>query len=460
MNILFVIISVTGLFGVLVALYIGLSNQKNAQKMQLINRQQGESLIQVTAAKEALESKASDLSADLQDYKAKLEEKTLEVQEKIASMAQLRAINANLQEKLDLQKTEIQDIREQLYKDFKLTAEAILEEKTKKFSEVNEEKLGSVLNPLKEKIQAFEKKVEETYHNETREKESLRKELEQLLRLNKQVSDDAQRLALALKGDSKTQGDWGEVQLELLLEKTGLVENIHYMKQTNYKTEDGSNVRPDFVINLPESKNFIIDSKVSLTAYENYYNEEDENQKATYLKEHLNSLSRHIIDLGSKNYQQLYGINSPDYVFLYVALEPALTLAMQKDPSLFEKALIKNVVLVSGSTLLAAMRTVSFIWKQENQKNNVLEIAKESGMLYDKFVGFTEDLIKIGLQLNSTQTTYQAAMGKLTESTRRGDTIVGRMERIRQLGANTTKQQDKRLLDKTQANDEIIIEEF
>ncbi|MCL2512092.1 MAG: DNA recombination protein RmuC, partial [Bacteroidales bacterium] len=437
-SILFII---TGILGVLVALYMGISNQRNAQKLQVFNRQQGENLIQVNASKEALESKVSDLLADLQAYKAKVDEKSLEVQEKATSVARLSAINASLQEKLELQKAEIQDIREQLYKDFKLTAESILEEKTKKFSEVNEEKLGGVLNPLKEKIQAFEKKVEETYHNETREKESLRKELEQLLRLNKQVSDDAQRLALALKGDSKTQGDWGEIQLELLLEKTGLTEGVHYMKQNNYKTEDGSNVRPDFVINLPDSKNFILDSKVSLTAYENYYNEDNEEQKAVYLKEHLSSMTRHIMDLGSKNYQQLYGINSPDYVFLYVALEPALTLALQKDPSLFEKALNKNVVLVSGSTLLASMRTVSFIWKQENQKNNVLEIAKESGMLYDKFVGFTEDLIKMGNQLNTTQDTYKAAMGKLSESTRKGDTIIGRMERIRQLGANASKRQ-------------------
>ncbi|MCL2130873.1 MAG: DNA recombination protein RmuC [Lentimicrobiaceae bacterium] len=454
MDILFVVI---GLLGVGVALYMGVNGQKNTQKLQSLNRQQSENLIQVTAAKEALDSKLSGLSDELQQYKTKLDEKTFEVQEKAASAAQLRAVNANLQEKLDLQKTEIQEIREQLYKDFKLTAEAILEEKTKKFSEVNEEKLGNVLNPLKEKIQAFEKKVEETYHNETREKESLRKELEQLLRLNKQVSDDAQRLALALKGDSKTQGDWGEIQLELLLEKTGLVEDIHFHKQINYKTEEGNNVRPDFVINLPDSKNFIIDSKVSLTAYENYYNEENEDQKAVYLKEHLNSLGRHIMDLSSKNYQQLYGINSPDYVFLYVALEPALTLALQKDPSLFEKALNKNVVLVSGSTLLASMRTVSFIWKQENQKNNVMEIAKESGMLYDKFVAFTEDLIKLGNQLNTTQETYKISMNKLTESTRKGDTIVGKIEKIRQLGANAAKQIDRRLLDKAQANDERIM---
>jgi DNA recombination protein RmuC len=212
------------------------------------------------------------------------------------------------------------------------------------------------------------------------------------------------------------------------------------------------------VINLPESKNFIIDSKVSLTAYENYYNEENEAQKTVYLKEHLNSLSRHIMDLSAKNYQQLYGINSPDYVFLYIALEPALTLALQNDTALFEKALNKNVVLVSGSTLLASMRTVSFIWKQENQKNNVLEIAKESGAMYDKFKLFIDNMIDVGKTLNKSKEVYEVAMNQLTSDRR--DSIVGRMEYIKKLGANATKDMDRRLLDKAQANDELIISEI
>ena len=272
------------------------------------------------------------------------------------------------------------------------------------------------------------------------------------------MSDDAQRLTSALKGDSKVQGDWGEVQLEMLLEKTGLINGVHFHKQLNCRTEDGTNVRPDYVINLPEGKNFIIDSKVSLTAYENYFNTDDDQQKNIHLKEHIGSLKRHIDDLGSKSYQNLYSINSPDYVFLFVALEPALTIALQNEPSLFEKALNKNIVLVSTSTLLASMRTVSFIWKQENQKNNVLDIAKESGQLYDKFVGFTEDLIKVGKSIQVTQDTYALAMGKLTESSRRGDTIIGRMERIKVLGANATKNLDQRLIDKANSNDELLID--
>lgn len=457
MNILFLVVGL--LVGIGIAIFISFRLQKESKNLRTSNQQQIESLIQVTAAKEALQIKTGELQIEIVDYKNKIETKETEIQQNIASLAQYKAQNTNLSEKLELQKKEIQDIREQLYKDFKLTAESILEEKTKKFSEINEEKLGNILNPLKEKIQTFEKKVEETFMTEMREKTSLRKELEHIININKQMSDDAQRLTSALKGDNKIQGDWGEIQLEMLLEKTGLIKDIHFHKQLNFKTEDGMNVRPDYVINLPEGKNFVIDSKVSLTAYENYFNTNDEQQKNIHLKEHIGSLKRHIEDLGSKNYQNLYSINSPDYVFLFVALEPALIIALQNEPSLFEKALNKNIVLVSTSTLLASMRTVSFIWKQENQKNNVLDIAKESGLLYDKFVGFIEDLIKIGKNIQTTQDSYTSAMGKLTESSRKGDTIIGRMERIKVLGANASKNIDQRLIDKANANDELLLEE-
>ncbi len=457
MNILFLVIGL--LTGVGIAVFVGFYMQKEMKSIRAENQQQTQTLIQTTASRDAFQSKVNDIQKEISDCREKLDRKESEIQNNVATIAQYRAQNDAMREKLELQKSEIQEIREQLYKDFKLTAEGILEEKTKKFSEVNEEKLGNILNPLKEKIQTFEKKVEETFMSEMREKTTLRKELEHIININKQMSDDAQRLTSALKGDSKIQGDWGEVQLEMLLEKTGLVNNVHFHKQLNCKTEDGTNVRPDYVINLPEGKNFVIDSKVSLTAYENYFNTDDEQLKNTHLKEHIGSLKRHIDDLGSKSYQNLYSINSPDYVFLFVALEPALTIALQNEPSLFEKALNRNIVLVSSSTLLASMRTVSFIWKQENQRNNVLEIAKESGMLYDKFVGFTEDLIKVGRNIQGTQDSYTSAMGKLTESSRRGDTIIGRMERIKVLGANANKNIDQRLIDKAGSNDELLLEE-
>ncbi|MGL4908251.1 MAG: DNA recombination protein RmuC, partial [Bacteroidales bacterium] len=300
----------------------------------------------------------------------------------------------------------------------------------------------------KEKIQIFEKKVEDTYSQETREKAALRKELELIVKANKQVSDEASRLTRALKGDSKIQGDWGELQLEMVLEKSGLLRDIHFRKQENFKTESGANVRPDYVINLPENKNFIIDCKVSLTAYEVYYNTDDEQERANKLNEHLTSIHRHITDLSAKNYQNLYGVNSPDYVFLFVPIEPALTLALQADNLLFDKALSKNIVLVSNSTLLATLRTISYIWKQENQRKNVLEIAKESGALYDKFVGFIDDLISVGNKMNDAKKSYEGAMNKLTTSAKKGDTIVGRIERIKTMGANATKVISQKIIDR------------
>ena len=417
-----------------------------------------EEVISLKATNQALQNRMEDIRLEINDNKQTVEEKNKEIQNNIRLIAQYKTQNEAFIEKLDNQKNEILNLREELNKEFKLLANEILDEKTKKFSELNEEKISTILNPLKEKIQTFEKKVEETYNNETREKASLRKELEQIININRQMSEDAQKLTSALKGDSKTQGDWGECQLELLLEKTGLQKGVHFLAQPNFKTEEGSNLRPDYIINLPENKNFIIDSKVSLTAYERYFNADDETEKAMYLKEHLNSIHQHISDLGSKNYPGLYAVNTPDFVFMFFALEPALTLALQNDLGLFDKALNKNIVLVSNSTLLASMRTVSFIWKQENQKNNVLDIAKESGMLYDKFVAFTEDLIKVGERINMAKDTYESAMNKLSKSSKRGDTIIGRMENIKKLGANASKKMDQRLLNKVNNNEELLLE--
>jgi DNA recombination protein RmuC len=426
------------------------------QNMEL--KKEVEEVISLRSSNQLLQSRMDDMQREMLEYKNKDEEKNKEIQNNIRIIAQYKTQQEALTEKLDNQKNEILNLREELNKEFKLLANEILEEKSKKFSALNEEKISTILNPLKEKLQNFEKKVEETYNNETREKASLRKELEQIININRQMSEDAQKLTSALKGDSKTQGDWGEFQLELLLEKTGLQKGTHYMPQPNYKSEEGTNLRPDYIINLPEGKNFIIDSKVSLTAYERYFNAESEAEKASYLKEHLNSIHQHINDLGSKNYPGLYAINSPDFVFMFIALEPALTLALQNDIGLFDKALNKNIVLVSNSTLLASMRTVSFIWKQENQKNNVIEIAKESGMLYDKFVNFTEDLIKVGDRIKMAQESYVSAMNKMSTSTKKGDTIIGRMERIKELGANASKKIDSRLLQKVNTNEELLLE--
>jgi len=375
------------------------------------------------------------------ELKSELQQKNDELLRVTSELAQVQERNRILNEEID-------KLQEVFRSEFKHIANELLEEKSKKFTELNEKNIGNILQPLKERIRDFEKKVEDTYNQETREKASLRKELEQMMKLNQQVSEDATRLTNALKGDSKIQGDWGEVQLELLLEKAGLLRDVHYRKQENFKTEDGRNVRPDYVINLPDDKHFVIDSKVSLTAYEHYYNTDDDIQRQKYLQEHIASLSRHIADLGSKNYQQLYGVNAPDYVVLFVPLEAALNIALREDTGLIEKALMKNIILVSSTTLLATLRTVSFIWKQENQKRNVMEIAREGGALYDKFTGFMEDLIAVGKRLEDTGKEYKGAMNKLFDSPKKGDTIIGRIQRLKELGAGASKQLPQNLLDR------------
>ncbi|MDR1739430.1 MAG: DNA recombination protein RmuC [Bacteroidales bacterium] len=374
-----------------------------------------------------------------------------ELSRKTGQVAGLMQKCEGLQEKITQSQAEFEVLKKQMQTEFENLANKILEEKSQKFVAVNEEKISGILKPLGEKIQHFEKKVEETYNAETREKTALRTELKQMLDASSKMTGEAERLTRALKGDSKVQGDWGEIQLEMLLDKAGLQKGVHYLMQENFKTEQGANVRPDFIINLPENKNYIIDCKVSLTAYERFVSAENNVERERALSEHLASLKRHIDELSNKSYYNLYGINPPDFVFLFVPVEPALHIALQNDLTLFDKAFSKNVVLLSPTMLLATLRTVTFMWRQETQKKNVMNIVKESGALYDKFVGFSDDLIRMGKKLDEAQGEYRGAMNKLTESSKKGDTIVGRIERIKELGAGADKSIDKRLLDRVGA---------
>ncbi|MFP4088682.1 MAG: DNA recombination protein RmuC [Cyclobacteriaceae bacterium] len=353
--------------------------------------------------------------------------------------------NRSLQENLLRQKEESHLMQQQMRVEFKNLANDLLEEKSQKFTQLNEEKLSVLLNPLRDKITDFRSKLEQTFLEDTRERASLKKEIEQLIQLNQQVSHDAIRLTNALKGDSKAQGDWGEVQLELILEKAGLEKNIHFSSQASFSNgQEGKVQRPDYIIHLPDNKHLILDAKVSLTAYESFYNTEDKLEKTQHLKEHLQSIYRHMKTLSEKNYQQLYQINQPDYVIMFVPLEPALTSALREDMRIFEKCLEKNIVLVSTSTLLATLRTISYLWKQENQKRHVVEIAIQSGKLYDKFVGFVEDLEKVEGNLQAAQNSYQQAMNKLCQG--KGN-LVRRVEKLKDLGASASKSIPKHLLE-------------
>jgi DNA recombination protein RmuC len=388
----------------------------------------------------------------LDDFLRKIAEKDQKINELSMSLSAKETEKEILQNQAAQNKEQIEKLHEQMKIQFENAANKIFEEKSKKFAEINEEKIGTILNPLKEKITDFQKKVEETYSNETREKASLKQELHHIIEMNRQMSQDADKLTRALKGDSKVQGDWGEFQLEVLLEISGLVDGVNFYKQPNYKTEENTNIRPDFVVKLPGEKHYIIDSKVSLTAYEQYFNGEDETAKERALKEHIASIKKHVKELSEKRYEQICGINSPDFVFMFIPIEPALTIALQKNPSLMEEALKENVMPVVPSTLLIAMRTVAYIWKLENQNKNVQEIAKIGGELYDKFVLFTENMIKVGRQMDDAKEVYTNAMGQLTKKNIDGSdnagTILGKIENLKKLGANATKQINQVLLNK------------
>jgi DNA recombination protein RmuC len=264
-----------------------------------------------------------------------------------------------------------------------------------------------------------------------------------LASLNQQMSQDAINLTKALKGERKTQGNWGEYLLEVLLEKSGLRKGEHYQREVVLKNEDNKTYRPDVIVNLPGDKHLVIDSKVSLLAYDAYCNCEEEALQQAHLIAHIQSVKNHYQELSKKKYQHLPGLQSPDFVLMYIPIEPAFNLAMQHDRDMFIEALNYNIVFVTTSTLLATLRTVEGVWKQESQKNNVLKIARESGLLYDKFVGFVEDLKAIGKNIESSHSSYQAAMNKLTDG--KGN-LIKKVEQLKNLGARTTKSLDNGIL--------------
>lgn len=354
----------------------------------------------------------------------------------------------NLNEKLETQKKEIESIQEKFQIQFKNLANEILDEKTKKFTDQNKVNLSDILNPLKEKIVEFEKKVEQTNKESIERNSALKEQISGLKELNQQITKEAENLTKALKGESKTQGNWGEFILESILEKSGLIKGEQYEIQVSKTNEDGRRFQPDIIVKLPEQKNIIIDSKVSLTAYEKYISAEDEPQKEVEIKNHLLSIRSHIKGLSEKNYQNLYEIGSLDFVLLFMPIEPAFGLAVQNDPELFSDAYDKNIVIVSPSTLIATLRTIASIWRQENQNRNALEIARQGGQLYDKFKSFTDDLVKVGENLKTTKCNYDQAMNKL--ATGKGN-LVSRADKLKELGAKATKALDQRLIDR--AND-------
>jgi len=341
----------------------------------------------------------------------------------------------NLQKQNLKRDEELEDQQKRLRVDFENLANKILDAKSEKFTLQNKENIKNILNPLQEKIQLFEKKVDDTQKESISMHSALKEQLLGLKDLNQQMTKEATNLTRALKGDSKMQGNWGELVLERVLEKSGLEKDREYFVQQNFTREDGSRVLPDIVLHLPDNKKMIIDSKVSLTDYERYVNAEDE-ERETYLKAHINSIRRHVDQLSEKKYEDLYDIESPDFVLLFVPIEPAFAVAINADNTLYNKAFEKNIVIVTPSTLLATLRTVDSMWNNEKQQQNAIEIARQAGALYDKFHGLVVDLTGVGKKIDAAKTDYSAAMNKLVDG--RGNLITS-VEKIKKLGAKAKK---------------------
>ena len=347
-------------------------------------------------------------------------------------------------EKQMAQEKYIMDLQLRFKLEFENIAGKLLEEKSAKFTEQNRANLDIILNPFKEHIRSFEEKVEKVYKSESDERNVLKGVISQLMDQTKQIQEDANNLTRALKGDSKKQGNWGEVILERVLERSGLIKDREYRIQTSLNTTEGSRVQPDVVIDLPDDKHIVIDAKVSLTAYEKLVSAETESDRELYRKQHLISVKTHIQGLSGKNYHGLNQLNSPDFVLLFMPIESSFGIAVQQDAELFNYAWDRKVVIVSPSTLLATLRTIASIWKQERQNRNVLEIARLSGTMYDKFVGFLTDMESIGRNIKLSQDAYDKAVNKL--STGSGN-LSSTSEKIKKLGAKATKQIDTKYLD-------------
>ena len=404
-----------------------------------------------------LEEKIKSISQQMVQYENQIQNIVLERDalrnEKEAITIQLTKKEADFDHLLERnkeQKDEVEKLQDKFTKEFENLANKILDEKSNKFTEQNKENMKNILLPLQDKIQLFEKKVEDTHKESIDYHAALRQQILGLSEMNAQMSKETLNLTKALKGDSKMQGNWGELVLERVLEKSGLEKDREYYVQQSHTTTDGSRVFPDVVINLPDGKKMIVDSKVSLTAYEKYINEEDETLKNGWLKEHVSSVKRHVEQLGEKNYHELYQMESPDFVLLFIPIETAFALASNEDITLYNKAFEKNIVIVTPSTLLATLRTIDSMWANQKQQENAFEIARQAGALYDKFQGLMEDLIKIGKRIDESKSEYGLAMNKLFEG--KGN-LINSVEKLKKMGAKAKKSLPENVIKKAEFDD-------
>lgn len=428
----------------------GLFSQINQQKEQFQNeRNQFEKQIQ----SDKIDYEKQLASSNFEKESIRSEKDSLSIQ-----LSKKETDFENLWERNREQKQEVEELQQKFTKEFENLANKILEEKTNKFTEQNKENLKNILSPLQDKIQLFEKKVEDTHKESIDYHAALRQQILGLRDMNEQMSKETLNLTKALKGDSKMQGNWGELILERVLEKSGLEKDREYFVQQSHTTEDGNKVFPDVVINLPDGKKMIVDSKVALTAYERYINEEDDTLKSTYLKEHVLAVRRHVEQLGEKNYHDLYHMESPDFVLLFIPIESAFAIALNQDTSLYNKAFEKNIIIVTPSTLLATLRTIDSMWTNQKQQENAVEIARQAGALYDKFEGFVMDLVRIGKKMDEAKTEYQGAMNKLVDG--KGNLITS-VEKLKKMGAKAKKSLPENIINRANAfeNNENLLTE-
>lgn len=393
----------------------------------------------VAAAEAQLRAKADEaakLTAELATARNALSEKSEE-------LAKAQANLENMRTALETQKSETLELQKTLTAEFENIANRVLKERAAELSESSKKDIGALLNPLGEKINEFKNQVKEAYSLEMREKISLREQLKNLSEQTRVISDEANNLTKALKGDVKKQGNWGEVILERVLEMSGLHRGREYEREEVSKTTEGANSRPDVVVHLPDNKHVIIDSKVSLVAYDRLTAATDKETYASAVREHVVSMKKHVQELADKNYPNLLGVNAPDFVLMFVPIEAMFSVAVEADQSLFAYAWERKIVIVSPTTLLATLRTIASIWQQENQTKNSLEIARLSGALYDKLVGFIDDFQKVKRSLDAADRAYADAFGKLSDG--KGN-MLSTATRIKELGAKANKELPSELL--------------
>jgi DNA recombination protein RmuC len=407
----------------------------------------------VQSALQVEQEKVRSMQSQFNEVKTELESQRKKVLELSTLLSSTEENHKNLQLKLQDHKKEQENLQEKFTTQFENLSNKIFEEKGRKFADQNKINLGEILNPLKEKLVDFEKKVELSNKESIDRHSALREQITNLKELNQQITKEASNLTKALKGDSKAQGNWGEYILESILEKSGLVKGREYLVQESLTSEEGKRLQPDVVIKLPDNKNLIIDSKVSLVAYERFISAEDETDRAIHLKQHIFSLRQHIKGLSEKKYQSLYATGNLDFILLFVPIEPAFSASVQYDVEIFNDAFEKNIVIVSPSTLIATLRTIASIWKQEFQNRNTVEIARQATALYEKFRGFTDDMIEMGKQLEKAKETYGGAMNKL--STGNGN-LVRSVEKFKTLGIQPSKNIDQRLVSRSEDSSESV----